>query len=120
MKPGELGFTMPAEWEPHAGCWMGWPKRLELWQEYLEAARDDYVRVAQAIARFEPLTMVAEADCVADAQSRCGPSVRVIALPMDDSWLRDSGPTFVVDRNGKRAAASVHLQCLGRQVSASR
>ena len=33
------------------------------------------------------------------------PSVRVLALPMDDSWLRDSGPTFIVDGNGKRAAA---------------
>jgi agmatine deiminase len=83
---------------------MGWPKRLELWQEYLEAARDDYARVAQAIARYEPLTMVAEPDQVANAQSRCGPSVRVLPLPMDDSWLRDSGPTFVVDRSGKRAA----------------
>ncbi len=113
MRPGELGYTMPAEWEPHAGCWMGWPKRLELWQEYLEAARNDYARVAQAIARYEPLSMVAEPECVADAQSRCGPSVRVLPLPMDDSWLRDSGPTFLVDRNGKRAAAAFTFNAWG-------
>ncbi|MGB8693493.1 MAG: agmatine deiminase family protein [Steroidobacteraceae bacterium] len=105
MRPGEMGYTMPAEWAPHAGCWMGWPKRVELWQEYLEAARDEYARVAQTIARYEALTMVAEPEQVANARSRCGPSVRVVALPMDDSWLRDTGPTFVVDGNGKRAAA---------------
>jgi len=105
MRPNELGYSMPAEWAPHSGCWMGWPKRTSLWQEHLEAARDDYVRVAQAIARFEPVTMVADPEHVADAQSRCGSSIQVVALPIDDSWLRDSGPTFVLDRNGRRAAS---------------
>jgi hypothetical protein len=27
MRPADLGYTMPAEWAPHAGCWMAWPKR---------------------------------------------------------------------------------------------
>ena len=60
MRPVDLGYTMPAEWAPHARCWMAWPKRVELWREHLEAAREDYVRVARAIARFEPLTMIAD------------------------------------------------------------
>lgn len=95
---------MPAEWAPHSGCWMGWPKRESIWHGHMEAARDDYARVAQAIARFEPLTMLADSEHVADASSRCGSTVRVVAIPMDDSWLRDSGPTFVLDAAGERAA----------------
>src|ERR1700693_1317124 len=92
MTPADLGFSMPAEWAPHAGCWMAWPKRADLWREYLEAARDDYVRVAQAIARFEPVTLLADPEHAADARRRCGPSVNVVSMPIDDSWLRDSGP----------------------------
>lgn len=96
---------MPAEWAPHSGCWMGWPKRESIWHGFMEAARDDYARVARAIARFEPLTMLADPEHAADASSRCGSAVRVVAVPMDDSWLRDSGPTFILDAAGKRAAS---------------
>ena len=105
MKPADLGFTMPAEWAPHSRCWMGWPKRESIWHGHIEAARDDYAKVARAIARFEPLTMLAAPEHAADATSRCGPTVRVVEMPMDDSWLRDSGPTFVLDTGGHRAAS---------------
>jgi agmatine deiminase len=105
MKPLDLGFTMPAEWEAHSGCWMGWPQRESIWHGFIDAARDDYSRVAQAIARFEPLTMLAHPANAADAARRCGAAVRVLPMPLDDSWLRDSGPTFVLDAAGARAAA---------------
>ena len=114
-KPRDLGLTMPAEWAPHAGCWMGWPKRTSIWLEHLEAARDDTVRVAQAIARFEPVTMIADPAQARDAASRCGPSVRVLALPIDDSWLRDSGPTFLRDSTATRAAAVFKFNAWGEK-----
>jgi agmatine deiminase len=113
MRPADLEFTMPAEWAAHACCWMAWPKRIELWGEHLEAAREDYVRVAQTIARFEPLTMIADPAHVTDAQKRCGPSVNVLSMPIDDSWLRDSGPTFVMDPMGRRAAAAFTFNAWG-------
>src|SRR3546814_18759264 len=57
--PADDGFRMPAEWAPHARCWMGWPCRADLWGEGLEAARAGYAAVARAIAGFEPVTMLA-------------------------------------------------------------
>ena len=105
MRPSAQGYTMPAEWAPHSGCWMAWPFRESLWGAHLDGARADYARVARAIARFEPLTMVADAGAVAQAQALCGDGVRVVALPIDDSWLRDSAPTFLLDGRGNRAAA---------------
>jgi agmatine deiminase len=113
MRPADLGFSMPAEWAPHVGCWMAWPKRVEIWREYLEAAREDYVRVAQAIAGFEPVTMLTDPEHVADARMRCGPSVSVVSMPLDDSWLRDSGPTVVMDPAGRRAAAAFTFNAWG-------
>jgi len=104
-KPANLGFSMPAEWAPHSGCWMGWPQRESIWHGHIDAARADYAQVAQAIARFEPLTMLADPAHAEDASAQCGPAVRVVAAPLDDSWLRDSGPTFILDAAGARAAA---------------
>jgi agmatine deiminase len=113
MRPAELGYTMPAEWAPHAGCWMAWPKRAELWREHIEGAREDYVRVAQAIATYEPVTMIADPSDAAGARRRCGPSIKVVSMPIDDSWLRDSAPTFVVNRAGSRAAAAFTFNAWG-------
>ena len=116
MRPAELGFMMPAESGPHAGCWMAWPQRAQIWGDFLDGAREDYVRVARAIAEFEPVTMVAAPENAEDAQRRCGPAVRVVTLPIDDSWLRDSGPTFVVDREGRRAACAFTFNAWGAKV----
>ena len=50
---------MPAEWTPHERCLMAWPTRPDLWHGQYEAATAEYAAVAQAIARFEPVLMVA-------------------------------------------------------------
>src|SRR3546814_12999658 len=62
--PVDDGFHMPAEWAPHERCWMGWPCRGSLWSEGLEAASTAYAALAQAIARFEPVTMLANPDAL--------------------------------------------------------
>ena len=49
----------PAEWEPHERTLMGWPCRVELWGETMDQARADYAAVANAVAAFEPVTMIA-------------------------------------------------------------
>ena len=115
MKPSDAGFSMPAEWAPHSGCWMGWPQRDSIWHGHMEGARDDYARVAQAIANFEPVTMLADPDQAEQAAVRCGPKIRVQAMPLDDSWLRDSGPNFLLDASGARAAAVFTFNAWGNK-----
>jgi agmatine deiminase len=97
----------PGEWEPHERTIMGWPCRLELWGETLEQARTDYAGVANAISAFEPVTMIANpgADTV-QARAMCGSGVEIVELPIDDSWLRDSGPIYVVDRDAPSGASA--------------
>jgi len=96
--PAEQGLTMPPEWAPHERTLMAWPCRRELWGGELAAAKTESAGVANAVAAFEPVTMVArdEADA-AEARAACTEAVEVVQLPIDDSWLRDSGPIFVVD-----------------------
>lgn len=100
-KPAELGYRMPAEWEPHRRCWMAWPCREDLWGDRMDEVRDAYADVAKAIAQFEPVTMVALPDDIAEVSLRCGNGVSAFPLEIEDSWMRDSGPTFVVDGKGK-------------------
>jgi agmatine deiminase len=95
---------MPAEWAPHERTLMAWPTRPELWGDQLEPARREYAATANAIAGFEPLTMVcASAAEAAQARTALTATVDVVELPIDDSWLRDCGPIFVVDGDGRRA-----------------
>jgi agmatine deiminase len=78
---------------------MEWPCRAELWGDRLEAARDAYAEVAMSIAAFEPVTMIAKPKNFVDASLRVGKdkNITLFSLPHDDSWMRDNGPTFVVD-----------------------
>jgi len=101
--PREDGFFMPAEWAPHTRCWMAYPCREELWGERLAAARDAYAEVAKAVARFEKVTMLCAPEEIAEISLKCGAGVACVPVPLDDSWTRDSGPTFLVDREGRLA-----------------
>ncbi|MET8966965.1 agmatine deiminase family protein [Streptomyces hydrogenans] len=107
------GFRMPAEWAEHEGCLMAWPTRAELWGGVLSAVQDEYAEVARAIARFEPVTMVAPPGSGDDARAHCGDGVTVIELPLDDSWFRDSAPLFVLDADGNRAGVDFRFNAWG-------
>ena len=96
-------FRMPAEWMPHARCWMIWPCRAEVWGDRIADTKKGYANVARAIARFEPLTMIARPEDVREAHTALGDGIDVLALPVDDSWARDSGPCFVHDGQTLRA-----------------
>jgi agmatine deiminase len=96
--PAQEGLTMPPEWAPHERTLMAWPCRRELWGGRLAAAKAESAGVANAVAAFEPVTMVAGSpQDAAQARAATTEAVEVVELPIDDSWLRDSGPIFVVD-----------------------
>ncbi len=113
--PAAEGFFMPAEWQPHARCWMAWPCREEVWGDAMDDARRAYAAVAQAIVEFEPVTMVANPGDVVSASLACGKNVEILPLDLDDSWMRDFGPTFVVDGKGGIAGCTWHFNAWGNK-----
>lgn len=89
---------MPAEWEPHARTFIGWPCRAWSWGDTLEQGRDEFADVANTIAAFEPVTMVCSNEAQAkNARLLLAEGVEILVRPMDGSWLRDNGPLFVTD-----------------------
>jgi agmatine deiminase len=109
-------MRLPAEWEPHERTLMAWPCRLELWGETIEQARADYATVANTVAAFEPVIMIANpGEDAAAARAACSSSVEVVELGLDDSWLRDCGPIYVHDEDGRRHAVHFRFNAWGRK-----
>ena len=113
--PPSPGLRMPAEWGPHEGTIMCWPARDALWGDHRRRAVDDYTAIADAIARFEPVTMVAPPRLAEEAAGRCGPGVSVVEIPIDDSWARDSGPLYALDGAGSRVVVDPTFNGWGRK-----
>jgi len=109
------GFRMPAEWQRHARCLMAWPCRQDLWAGRMEDARRAYARVARSLVAFEPVTMIANPADVAAASLACGRGVEVLPMNIDDSWMRDTGPTYVVDGNGGIAGCNWRFNAWGNK-----
>jgi agmatine deiminase len=101
------GFSMPPEFAPHERTIMGWPTRRELWGSELAQAKVDYAAVANAIAAFEPVSMVVGPDDAVEARAALAGAVEIVEEPIDDSWLRDNGPIFLLSSDGTRRAASL-------------
>jgi agmatine deiminase len=95
-----MTLRMPAETAPHERTLMAWPTRRDLWGAHLEAAKHDYAAVANAIARVEPVLMVTAPGDAAEAARACDDGVETVELPIDDSWVRDTGPIIVTGSGG--------------------
>jgi agmatine deiminase len=106
---------MPAEWAPHERTLMAWPCRRELWRDELGAAFEAYAAVANALAAFEPVTMVADPLDLTSARAALAGNVDMLAVEIDDSWLRDSGPIFVSDEDGERIGVHFGFNAWGER-----
>jgi agmatine deiminase len=96
------GYRMPAEFDAHAGCWMAWPERPDNWRLGAKPAQRAFAAVAEAINVGEPVTMGASNAQFDHCRSLLSPAIRVVELSSDDAWIRDTGPTFVLDADGGR------------------
>jgi agmatine deiminase len=97
-------LSMPAQWEAHERCLMSWPSR-DYWQgvaSFDDACRE-WAGVANAVARFEPVLMIAAPGTGARARTFLDPTVEVIELPVNDAWMRDNGPIFVTSATRREA-----------------
>lgn len=103
----ELGYRMPAEWEPMAATWLGWPvlaDREELWGSHYDTVCREFALAARTIARYQPCMVTAHGSCVENARQLCGPTVAVFATAAEDNWLRDFGPIFLLGPSGLASA----------------
>lgn len=101
--PAQLGFRMPAEWEPHEATWIAWPHNREDWPGKFAPVPWVYTEIVRHLSRVEPVFIVVAGNRmkrrVANCLDRANVDltrVRFFKAKTDRVWLRDSGPTFVV------------------------
>ncbi|WP_259460396.1 agmatine deiminase family protein [Pseudarthrobacter phenanthrenivorans] len=99
---------MPAEWDVHQRTWMAFPPPNQTFgpsgSPTLDRARAAWTQVARTISRYEPVTVAAHPRDTTAAKEWLGEGIAVVEVPLDDAWLRDSGPTFVHEPDGSLAA----------------
>jgi len=111
--PAADRFWMPGEFEPHAGCWMLWPERPDNWRDGAQPAKHTFVAVATAIAQFEPVIVGASTGQYEVARALLPEQVRVVEITHDDCWMRDVGPTYVVNAKGDLRGVDWHFNAWG-------
>lgn len=98
--PKADGFRMPGEFEPQQQIFMIWPERPDNWRDGGKPAQKAFVDVAKAISEFAEMTMLVSASQYQVARKMLPPQIRVIEMSSNDSWVRDCGPTFVINDKG--------------------
>jgi len=113
-----VAWRMPGEAEPHERAWMAWPSggyTLGDTRASAEEAWTAWAAVANAIAEHEPLTMLATPATMDGARRRLAASVTLQPCALDDAWYRDTGPTFVLDEDGRLGAVNWTFNGWGAQ-----
>jgi agmatine deiminase len=87
---------MPPEWAKHSRTWLAWPAA-----DYAQA-EDAYLawsEVANTAAEYEPVTVLVDPKHFEIAKKYLSKEIELLVCPLDDSWIRDSGATFIFDES---------------------
>jgi len=104
---------MPAEFAAHQRCWMLWPERPDIWRQQALPAQQAFALLAATIARFEPVTIGVSTRELAFARAALLPQIRVVRLGSNDAWMRDVGPTFLINDAGQRRGVDWRFNAWG-------
>ncbi len=105
--PSADGFHMPAEFEPQANVFLGFPSNTGVFRSGAEPARAVMMQAVAAVCPTQHVTLVATGAAWHDAMARVkqlGLSARVsvVDVPCDDGWLRDTAAAVLVKVFGGR------------------
>ncbi|KQQ03447.1 MULTISPECIES: agmatine deiminase family protein [unclassified Rathayibacter] len=95
-----MAWRMPAETAPHDRTWMTFPVPGPSLGDTAAEREECYAAwsaVALAVAEFEPVSMVVDPSETGRARRMLGAGAELLEAPVDEFWMRDFGPTFVVD-----------------------
>jgi agmatine deiminase len=105
--PRELGYGMPAEWEPHEGTWIGWPHNASDWPGKFAAIPWVYAEIVRLLSAQERVHILVQGEAeerrAISMLDRAGAALENVSWhrwPTDRVWLRDSGPIFVRNLDG--------------------
>ncbi|PCE23423.1 agmatine deiminase [Paraburkholderia acidicola] len=109
-------WHMPDEGAAHAATWMAFGVSEDIWgDDMVPVVRQNLANIAKAIAAHEPLNMLVREEDHDVAARLCGPSVNLVVQPIDDLWMRDTGPVFVKGQSGQLGAVGFNFNGWGNK-----
>jgi len=120
--PAGLGYAMPAEWEPHAATWLGWPHNASDWPGKFAVIPWIYGEMARKISAGENIRLIIRhkkdelfARHVFKSVGVDLRKIKFVTHPTNRGWTRDTGPIFVKSETGDRKSetAIVHFHFNG-------
>lgn len=116
VRPGIDRWHMPDESMPHERTWMAFGASEQIWgRRLLPEVQQNLVTIAHTIAQYEPVSMLVRAEDYDLAQDLLGDAVELIVLPLDDLWIRDTGPLFVFSKQGQKGGIDFNFNGWGRK-----
>ena len=102
---------MPDEADPHQRTWMAFGANAKIWgRELLPEVQRNLATIARTIAQYEPVSMLVRQSDYALAKKLLGTSaVELIVCPINDLWMRDTGPVFVLTEAGAKAGVDFNF-----------
>jgi agmatine deiminase len=110
--PKSLGYRMPAEWEPQEAVWLTWPHNTLTWPGgMLAEVERSYVEIIEALHTGQKIKLLVR-DARTESEIRLAlerhdvalSQIIFVRLAAQDSWIRDYGPTFVVNGSQRQLA----------------
>ena len=108
LKPSDLGYRMPAEWEKHEATWLAWPHNKRDWPGKFMPVPWIFAEIIRAITKGERCRLVVKsAKAKAEAKSYLERAhvdlsrVDFYTIPTNRGWMRDAGPIFITNGHGK-------------------
>jgi len=122
LTPKSAGFMMPAEWARHDATWLSWPKNpLTFPESMIDAVEEIYCRLVRALSQGEIVKILVNDEAagrrITTKLEKSGSvmrNVKILRISSSDVWIRDYGPTFLLNQDsGKRAAVKWHFNAWG-------
>ena len=108
------GWHMPDEGDTHQATWMSFGANERVWgRRLLQPVREQLAGIARTISAFEPVRMLVRPEDHDLAARLCGDRVELLEQPVDDLWMRDTGPVFVRDTAGRWAGVDFNFNGWG-------
>lgn len=98
--PTRDGFRMPGEFEEHEATVILWPERTDNWRNGAKPAQLCFAQLANLLQKYEQVYVGVNARQYLNARSLLDEEVILVEISNDDSWVRDSGPSFIKNNSG--------------------
>lgn len=115
MYPKAYKYQMPAEWTDHQCTFISWPVQESMCYpaDYKRVSRG-YSEIIKAISEFEPVVVIVNPDELRKVKGMFSePNINFISIQHNDAWIRDNGPTFLVDSENNRAGVNWKFNAWG-------